>query len=805
MAPKQLMWRTRTFLKALLSIALTAGVFYIVFSRAAVPSFGSLLAGFTSRSILVVLALMIAGTALSAWRLKLIADDLGYRLSVRDAVAALSLGALAGNVFFQLIGQLMARGALLARRGMPVAATVTLTIYERAAAAAVSLLLAIAGGWYVFGRLTLDIQHGGQIFIKIAAGLALALAAGGWLAWGQKALAAAPQNVDDKFFVAIGRNLVLSTAIQFTTMGAYVAAAHSIAPAVPLIDLAAASSVVMLAASLPISFAGWGVRELSAVLALGIVGVPSDAALVVAVLIGIGSLLVIGAFAISSFWAGSTSVQVSSGSTAPQIDYDALLAWAVPILAATAVFFQLYIPVGHGELNVNLADPLAVLGGGLFVVSAAVYDRRWPKWRLPSFNIQIVAITTILLLALLHGAMLFGWTSWALTNRFIGWFILLGYGATGALIVKRADQEGIAVLLRTFAVVCVAVIGLDMFLIVLTRFGVELPNALLGVRMAGFAQNPNAFAFQILLAICAAVAADFRPKIASMVLAMCLAGVWLSASRAVFIGLPFVFGFALYSRVLPLRRFVTALLVAAGIVMFLAVLPTVIDLVYALALLAKYEAMVLYNSIVNSIVAVYHSIVAIFTVDTSVPKPSRPPLPPFEYPKIRPPSSHYDVTDQLTGAESSNVERLASLLGARDIFLAHPIIGGGLGAFMVEHLQTAGKVLVIHSTPAWLLAETGILGFLVILFCFSRIFFTELKRSARDLTAALLVLSLLTMGIVSLFHELFYQRAFWLLVGAAMAMMPRTSESQNKIAMSEPRRALISEPNIRDKSDAILR
>ena len=186
----------RTALKALISIGLTIAVFYLVFSRADVPSLKSFLTGFPAQIFFAVIALSIAATALAVWRLKFIAQDLGYRLSIRDAVAALSLGVLAGTMFFQLIGQLMARSALLSRRGMPAAATVTLTVYERAAAAGVSLLLAIAGGWYVFGRVTLDIENGGLVFLNIVAGLTLAIAAGGWLAWGPKDLAAAPRKIN---------------------------------------------------------------------------------------------------------------------------------------------------------------------------------------------------------------------------------------------------------------------------------------------------------------------------------------------------------------------------------------------------------------------------------------------------------------------------------------------------------------------------------------------------------------------------------------------------------------------------------
>ena len=152
----------------------------------------------------------------------------------------------------------MARGALLSRRGMPVAATITLTVYERAAAACVSLLMAIAGGWFVFGRVTLDIQHGGLLFLKLLAGMTVALLVGAWLAWGSKVLTVLPREPDRSLAAPIIRNILLSSAIQLTMMAAYVAAAHNLAPSVSILDLAAASAVVMLAASLPISLAGGG-------------------------------------------------------------------------------------------------------------------------------------------------------------------------------------------------------------------------------------------------------------------------------------------------------------------------------------------------------------------------------------------------------------------------------------------------------------------------------------------------------------------------------------------------------------------
>ena len=759
----------RTAIKALISVGLTVAVVYLVFSQSDVPSFASLLARFPAKLFFIVIALSVVATALSAWRLKLIAQDLGYRLSIHDSIVAMSLGLLAGTLFFQLIGQLMARGALLSRRGMPVAATITLTVYERAAAAGVSLLMAVAGGWYVFGRVTLDTEHGGLVFLKIIAGLTLAMAAGGWLAWGSKALAAASQKIDRTFLRPVARNVFISTAIQCATMAAYVAAAHALAPAVPWLDLAAATAIVMLAASLPISLAGWGVRELSAVAALGVVGVPKDAALVVAMLIGITSLLVVGAFALSSFWPGTATTHISAKRVDQPIDYGVVLAWTVPILAATAVFFQLYIPVGKGELNVNLADPLAILGGTLFLIST-ISSRRWPAWRLSWFNTHILAITAVIALALLHGAMIFGWTSWALTNRFVGWFILLGYVSAGALIVNRGGREGLTILLRTFAVVACSIVGLDLFLIVLTRFGIELPNAVLFLRIAGFAQNPNAFAFQIMLALCASIVADFRPKIALLVTTICLVGIWFSASRAVFIAVPFVIGISIYSRAMPTRRLVASAALATCVVVAVAMLPPIVSIVYSLPQLFKAGAAWIFAEI-----KFVPQLLLNQTIGIPDPLPPVPPAPDFAFLDIAPPSLQYSGPGQFVSgisSESSNVERIASLQGALKIFLDHPIFGGGLGLFVVEHLRQFGQTLVIHSTPLWLLAETGIVGLFVVATLFARVLISEFKRVVHsDPIALLIVLILMALGIVSLVHELFYQRGFWFLFGAGMALL----------------------------------
>src|SRR4029079_4647447 len=95
-------------------------------------------------------------------------------------------------------------------------------------------------------------------------------------------------------------------------------------------------------------------------------------------------------------------------------------------------------------------------------------------------------------------------------------------------------------------------------------------------------QNPNAFAFQIMLALCASAAADFRPKTAVLVTAVCLIGIWFAASRAVFVAVPFVVGLAVYLRAIPVRRLVVSAIVATCVIVFVAILPPILSTIFSL-------------------------------------------------------------------------------------------------------------------------------------------------------------------------------------------------------------------------------
>ena len=116
--------------------------------------------------------------------------------------------------------------------------------------------------------------------------------------------------------------------------------------------------------------------------------------------------------------------------------------------------------------------------------------------------------------------------------------MLLCYAATGALIARRAQGEGFARLLQTFAASGVAIAALDIGLVLLKQFGVGLFAGLVEGRIAGLSQNPNAFALMLTLVLTALIVLRAGGVVGIAMMATTLVGIWLAGSRAAIIAVP---------------------------------------------------------------------------------------------------------------------------------------------------------------------------------------------------------------------------------------------------------------------------
>lgn len=721
----------RQVIRGGLPIVVTVSALAVAFNRFDPDQLWKTAAGLRLSTLAAVLFALTLGNLLACVRLQLLARDLRHPVHFRDAFAATALGQLAGSFFFQVIGQTIARSAVLSKVGVSMATTILITGYERVVAAAISLALALIGTFYLFGHITIDLAGGGDALIKILAGIAIVGAAGAIFGWGTGAKRALEQVAWTDAVTIYFRTSLVSLLIQLTTMAAYIVAALSLVHTVGPINLVAATTLVMFAASVPISLAGWGLREVSAVYALGAIGVPYSTSLVVALLIGFSSILIMAMLTLVS--SGLTKFGPANnaqpiGSTASAIHSD-FLNWCIPLFVASAVFFQIHVPVGAGRLDINLADSVVLFGGALFVRQMLARSSPARSIRTPNAVITVALMTLVIVFAFVHGWLVDGWTAWASTNRLFGWLVLLAYAGTGALLAMQGG-DSTQVLLRTFVAAGLAVATLELALLGAIALGADIPTNLVSYqayRIEGFAQNPNAFGFQLLLVLAAIIAlrlTGWRQRVCLMLTYMAF---YFSASRA---------------------AEGTCLVVCAAAVMlgYINWRSLLVPLAYAVVG-------------VLAIASVGHLVALISHTDHTTTAIN----------------SYFDFNyHQLTKGDSAyqfNNDRWMGLVTAFKMFLAHPIFGAGLGAFVFAAEHQQNKFLVIHSTPLWLLAETGLVGFLVFAIPYVSVLYREIRASLRshaDSARILLVLSLLAFGVMSQVHDLMYQRTFWFLIGAAV-------------------------------------
>jgi hypothetical protein len=663
-------------------------------------------------AIALVFALLLSNALAAALRFKVVSNSTGHRVRFRQAMATVGAGSLAGALFFQIAGQLIARGFVMRRTSMPFAAVVAVTLYERIVAAMLSGLLALAGALYIFGKVYLDPNIGGIAFIKITCGLIAATTAGALLGFGNSAARSIAPFITRRFVHTCLRIVALTLLVQIPMMLAYVVTAYTLSPQTAIVELVSASAVVMFAASVPISFAGWGVRELSAIMALGAIGVAGDDALTAAIVIGAGSMLSMAVISVSGLWGSSKDRPVTEPQAVKSFDYEQVLAWCLPIIAAVFVLFQIYVPIGSGMLNVNLADPVAILAGALFVLHA-ISQRQLPQWRVGYLNLSVAVATVVLGGSLLLGAYRFGWTDWALVNRFFGWFILLAFAATGALIVTAGGRDAFKIILLTYVGATAGVALLEIILVLVSALGVSLPPALIRpTSIEAFSQNHNFFAFQLLMAMAAALVLVPGRNLRILLWTVMLVAFWFAGSRSGWISIACVLAASIYLRAATIREIAMSVICAACVIVILATLQTM-------------------SGAIGDI--------------------------------------------QIEPSSASTQERMITIIGGWKLFIAHPIFGAGLGAFRNEHiLATSGIPLVIHSTALWLLAELGLVGFLIFSVPAVYVWATEWFHARHHPESAVIALCFVAFAVMSAPADMVYQRTFWLLIGTALALQHRS-------------------------------
>jgi len=666
-----------------------------------------------------------------------------FRTSLRATISGLA----SSLVLISLIGSVLGRQLVLQRHGVNPSLLTILAGYERVVQVLLGGALAMIGGLYLFEGKYLSAITAGLPLVPMSLAIIVAALLVFFHAISVQERRLIRGLLRWRELMRFTEVLAITLGVQGLMTSTYVLAFLALGTDASPLQLLAGAAVVSFAASLPISVNGWGVRELASIAVFGQLGASPHEAVAASVLVGLCSTVAVLAatpYALFGKFDRTQGALDSEGAmrfarkqtqTSPGIsdrEMNRILAILCGLGAAILLFFQIRLEISGNAVTVNLADPIA-LSALAAIAAYFLFQHRLPMTLPRPVWLWLGGITLVLLLGFLNGVLQFGVTPWALSNRLFGWLVILGYVACGALVTSQFGAHGRRVLTGTLVVSAAAVICISMFSDLVASAGFSMRLYLDG--LSGYSGNRNTFALQLMLVLTVFLA--YLPiwrRVGSIwglfgICAVMLVGLWQTGSK-LGLGVTLIL---LLCAALGRRRMVIAIVVSIVIA------------------LAGYSTL----SFIPAI--------------------------PLEF------GWWFDIEPQLKNIIVRSVEplhagafdeRLTSLRLGWDLWLSSPIFGSGLGAAIRQNLGFNGAPLVIHSTPIWILAEFGLVGFAVVLSlpCYllwqtrAKLWRAIRRRCLSPYHMGLLGICLV-FGLFGLGHEIAYQRLFWLLIGAFAAQV----------------------------------
>ena len=735
------------------------------------------LAGTNPHYATLAVALLLLNSLLAMVRFRVVMRKLGYSPGWSRTFAAFSIGSLGNQFVFNIIGQSVGRAGILTSSGIPFGATIFATFLERILAAGILAAAGLVSVWILLPHFDFEFTQGGSYFLSLAGGLAVVSTSAAMVSYRRGAAA--------RILAATGHGIgrfwplfLLTVLAHAFMLGAYIAVLLALGLDTPTLEVAGATLIVIFAAALPISLNGWGVRELSAVMVLGAVGIDAPVAFAAALLVGLLSLGVTSIISLPGLWwvlfrgrgshADTRNVHQPSS---PKSNWNAWLIMACGTMIAVTIFFQVRIQNEDSVITANIADGFALVGLGCLIL--LVMERRKRLAGLPTAFVGVLlAFSLLLVYALVLGYANFGANTWALVNRGLGWVIMLGYAAVGLSIGLLDNERNRHVVLRLFVTAGAAIAVLQLILLVALILGFPPPREAFPYPLRGYTNNANAFGFQMTVTAIAAMVADRIGLLGTgrrwltAILILIGVAVYFAGSRTA-IGM---FALVLVLSVLfasPAER-------RTEIGVSVSVAYAVVLISISLVLLPH-----LINAFVNIVGIIYGAVLGIINVllgflgvefDTAL-----------DTKKIEGMKQVWTRTSVFHA--SSDHERWRTIVEGWRLWLEHPIIGQGLGAYVQSQLAVSETFLVFHSVPIWLMAEMGLIGLAVGLASFACLYLSAHRmRHEPDLRAwgVGVLMVLLCWGAANQLHDFFVQRAFWFFLGLAFAVSPAAIRARRR-------------------------
>ena len=280
-------------IRRLSSVLISVLLIALVFWSSGVENVLRGLAGFPPWAVASMLALLLANLFLVSFRFWRVLAHFNIAIPWAIALRANIAGNVAGLVVIPLFGQIMGRQSVLHSFGVQPVVNASLAAYERTLLALLSGSLGALGGFYLLGQSAVA-----GFFEQIALAEIVIAACGGWALSLWLGRSRFEKKLSGRVFsrANLARVMLiagLTLAGQVLMLGCFVIGILAVSQGIPIASLFAASAIISLAASMPITVGGWGVREVAAVYVLGILEIHAADALAMSVMVGLCSTLVI--------------------------------------------------------------------------------------------------------------------------------------------------------------------------------------------------------------------------------------------------------------------------------------------------------------------------------------------------------------------------------------------------------------------------------------------------------------------------------------------------------------------------------
>lgn len=706
-------------------------------------------------------ALLLLSLVFNAIRFRRLLSMNGYCLSWLSSLQAFMAGNLGSLFFLPLLGQAGARQAMLEKNGVPPEVNATLIVVERGATALISASFALLAFVNLTGLADVENWLASIRVVPMAAAFVLTLV---FLASVYPAPAkTAAKEWASPLMLARTAEIFFWTLLQLVAMvGCFAFLAHQLAPNLHKMDLWAAAFIVSFCGSLPISVGGWGIREVSAMWIFGKLGMATGQALAVTVATGLLWLVLVlicsgAVLGARRQPAARPSPKQNASLSRPEMN--AFTTLAVPMLGAAAILYQFHVVIPFGSINVNFADPFAMLA--LAVLAAeCIKDRRFPEWRMGNFNFVFLLFGALMIYGFVVYCFRFGSFGSASATRVFGWTVLVGYSAMGSLFIRSlgsaVGRDRGAIILACAAA---AIVGVDLVYRWLFVAGVLAtpppPN------FEGFSANRTAFVFALSLVICLFLArwdgfgnfSSAKSRAQTLVLALLISAVLLSASRTGIATVIIILFLAMLLRMQKPRDIVA--LIFATILLW----GLILGLGIVLAIISSFGPFA-YSAFRESLSAPGGEFLSRFSKalgDAWVALPS---------------DIMRGIQSTMSAAES-DISRSRINAAVLDLFKQSPWVGQGLGGFLERSPQILGYSIGIHNTWLWILVDFGLLGFSLALLTISLICVYVVRAklwSSPDPYQRAFLLGLVCFALFSQFHEMSFQRIMWFCLGLLLAV-----------------------------------